>query len=137
MFVFVKENMKYPAVCTEDRKHWILVNCTPEMVNDFAKEMHMPVGQENYYVVHKSTNPRLFSMACASLPRRLNPILGENQHPYENYYSMHKFFYINKRQELIVKGVYVGDTSETCPFEIANTDPETGFKCLKDIKING
>lgn len=137
MFVFAKEKMKYPVVGTEDRKHFIMVNCTPEMVETFASENKLTIGKEGYYKVHHSDSPTLFNYALASLPRRLDPVLGENQHPYENFRSMYKFFYINGKRDLIVKGVYVGTEGEENPFKEASTDPETGFKCLDDVKLHG
>lgn len=137
MYVFLKDRMKYPAICTEDQKHWILVNCTEDMVNTFAKEKGLVVGKEDYYIVHHSDSDKLFSLACSSLPRRLDPILGPNQLPAENFYSMHKFFYFNNNKDLIVKGVALNKENEESPFKVASTDPETGFKCLKDIVLHG
>lgn len=136
MYVFLKERMKYPAVCTEDQKHWILVNCTDDMVKDFAKEKNLEIGKENYYVVHHSDSAKLLSLACCCLPRRLDPVLGPNQLPAENFYSMHKFFYKNDLGDLIVKGVVLNTKGEDAPFKIASTDVKTGFKCLTDIKLN-
>lgn len=136
MYVFLKEKMKYPAVCTEDSKHWILVACNKELVDSFCKEKGFtPNYEEKYFVVHSSPEDTLFSFACASLPRRLNPIGGENDMPADNFYAMHQYFYRNSKRQLIVKGVYVGN-GENCPFTEADTTVP-GFICLKDIKLRG
>lgn len=137
MYVFLKEDMKYPVVCTEDRKHRILVGCDADVVNAYSEISGLKQGKEGYFIVHKSDSDMLFSLACASLPRRLNPIMGDNEMPYENFYSMHKYFYRNNKREMIVHGVYFGTDGEECPFTEASTDPATGFTCLKDIKLHG
>lgn len=137
MYVFLKEKMYYPAVCTEDRKHWILVDCTDEKVNQFCQEYNMVKGEEGIYKVHHSDNAEYFRIACASLPQRLSPMFDANQMPYESFFLMHKFFYVNKNQDLMVKGVYVGVEGEPNPFKKANTNPKTGFKCLGDVKLHG
>ena len=134
MFVFYKKDMKYPVVCTEDQHHWILVGADDAMADDFGKEVGLSQGKEGYYIVHHSDREDLFSLACASLPQRLNPMITENDLPGENFFSMHKYFYRNKNRDLIVKGIYFGTEGEENPFKEADVTAP-GFKCLADIHL--
>ena len=137
MFVFLKEKMKYPAVCTEDKKHWLLVGCTDEELNDFEKEYGLKRGEEHLYLVHHSDNAEYFRIACASLPQRLSPMFSQTQMPYESFYKMHKYFYKDSHRNLAVIGTYFGENPEENPFKIVNDTEKPGYMCLADIKLNG
>jgi hypothetical protein len=134
MYVFLKEKMKYPAVCTEDRKHWLLVGCTPEMQQEFEKEYGLKRGETATYIAHHTDNPNNMSIICASLPQRLNPLFSANQMPYESFFSMHKYFYRDDLGNLAVDGTYFGVEGEENPF-VKVTD-KSKYICLKDVKLN-
>lgn len=137
MFVFLKEKMKYPAVCTEDRKHWLLVGCTEEQLASFEKEYNLVKGAEDMYLVHHTDNPDYFRIACASLPQRLSPMFDANQMPYESFYAMHKYFYKDHKGNLAVKGVYFGTNGEENPFKIIDEAKRPDYIRLSDVKLNG
>ena len=136
MYVFLKERMIYPAVCTQDRKHWILVGCTEEQLKNFEEEYKLKRGEESIWLAHRCHSKEQYQTACWSLPQRLSPLFNENEMPYESFYKMHKYFYINDHCELMVKGVVFDVEGEKTPFVKANTAPDTGFMCLADVKLN-
>lgn len=135
MYVFLKEKMKYPAVCTEDRKHWLLVGCTQEQLDAFSKEYNLKQGETAIYLAHHTDNPEFMRIVCASLPQRLNPMFAENQMPYENFFSMHKYFYRDDNGNLAVKGTYFGVDGEENPFKVI--EDLSGYICLGDVKLHG
>lgn len=113
MYEFFKENMKYRCISTEDRKHFILVNHTPEEVKAFADEHGFPFPEnteEVYYVVHESPNPTLFSLSVSSLTRRLEPL---EQHG--KMFPWFRCFIKNGMRVLVANGIYVG-TGKEIPF---------------------
>lgn len=137
MHIFLKEKMIYPAVCTSDRKHWILVGCTEEQLKQFEQDYNVKRGEEDIWVVHHCENRDLYQIALGSLPLRLSPMFGDNQMPYENFFQMHKYFYRNNKMDVMVKGVVFNEEGTENPFKKANTDPQTGFMCLSDVKLHG
>lgn len=111
MYEFFEENRKYRVICTEDRKHAILVNHTPEELAEYAQTHNLTLTDptERLYVVHESVNREIFMFSILTLTRRLDP-LG-------TYGSMFPWFYRTKVHELIVKGVYIGTPNEPSPFK--------------------
>ena len=138
MYIFAKENMKYPVVCTENSTHWIVVGCSDEQLQQFETEHNLVRKDEGIFVVHHSDREDYFQMACASLPQRLNPIFADHQMPYENFFSMHKYFYKDNKHNLAVKGVlYSKEDATDCPFVKLTDEQLKNYICLKDVKLNG
>lgn len=136
MFIFAKENQKYPIVATEDAKHFILVGCSDDQINEFAKERDLIIEDKAIYKVYETTNDTYFTRACASFPRNLNPILQPGMHPHAQFVSMHKYFYINNKREMFVEGTYLHKKDETSsPFMKHNGNTENGFRCLAEVKL--
>lgn len=133
MNIFTKIKNKIPVVGTPDGKHFIVVDCPPAAIADFANANKLVVGEEGLWVVHQASNNENLGFCILTLPRRLHPLDVDGDICLDHEY-MWPFFYKTPKLELVVKGTYVGTEGEKNPFKLTTYTPETGLVCLKQEK---
>lgn len=125
MYNFFEDKLKYRVICTDDRKHVLLVNHTKEEIETYAKENGLKIidQEPKFYVVHVSNDPVKFMFGLTTLIRRLAP-----SEPFDSLYGL---FYKSKDRRLATKAVYLSSSDEKCPF--VSVDSLMGFSCIKDV----